>query len=82
LECDPAEARTAASAIGLVRRRSRDGRTRAKLTPELVETFLDGVLRLRLEREIAACAGNLRLAHERMMMPRAAAPGLRYAIIG
>ena len=78
LDCDPAEARTAVSAIGLIRRRSRDGRTRAKLTPALVETFLDGVLRLHVEREVAACAGNLRLAHERMMRPRTAA-GLRYA---
>jgi hypothetical protein len=64
--CDPAGARGAALAIGLDRRKSRDGRTRAKLTPSLTKAFLDRVLQQRLEQEIAACVGDLRLINERM----------------
>jgi len=72
--CDPAQARGAAAAIRLDRRRSRDGHTRAKLTPALIAAFLDGVLAQRLEQEIAACAGDLHALRERMTMRPAIAP--------
>jgi hypothetical protein len=64
MDCDRAEARGIAAAIPLVRRKSRDGHTRAKLSPTLTEEFLDSVLQQRLD--IAACASNLRTVHERM----------------
>lgn len=66
LDCDVARARAAASAIRLDRRRSRDGKTRSKLTPSLAAAFLDGMLQQRLEQEMASCAGDLRAVHERM----------------
>lgn len=81
--CDPAGARGAALAIWLDRRKSRDGRTRAKLTPSLTEAFLDGLLQRRLEQEIAACAGDLRAIRERMAARSAvAALNLRPAAAG
>jgi hypothetical protein len=79
MDCDRAEARGAAAAIPLDRRRSRDGHTRAKLTPSLTEAFLGGILRQRLEQEIAACAGDLRAMHERMAARSAAMPKFRSA---
>lgn len=82
MDCDRAEARGAAAAIQLDRRKSRDGNTRAKLTPSLTEAFLDGVLQQRLEREIAACAGDLRAMRERMAARPAALPRFRSAIAG
>jgi hypothetical protein len=66
MDCDPAAARSAALAIRLDRRKSRDGQTRAKLTPSLTEALLDTMLQRRLELEIAACAGDLRAMRERM----------------
>ena len=66
IACDTTQARAAASAIGLDRRKSRDGTTRAKLTPALTTAFLDGMLQQRLEQEMAACAGDLRAMRERM----------------
>jgi hypothetical protein len=66
LNCDPLRARHAAAVIPLDRRKSRDGRTRAKLTPALTEAFLDSLLRHRLEQDIAACADDLREMRERM----------------
>lgn len=66
MDCDKAEARGAAVAMRLDRRRSRDGQTRAKLTPSLAEALLDGMLAQRLEREVAACAGDLRAMSARM----------------
>jgi hypothetical protein len=66
MDCDPADARGAAIAIGLDRRRCRDGYTRAKLSPPLVEAFLDDVLRLRLEQEVGTCASDLHAIREHM----------------
>lgn len=78
-----ADARRAALAIRLDRRKSRDGQTRAKLTPSLADALLDGMLRQRLEQEIAACAGDLRAMRERMAMgPALAAPKARSAAAG
>jgi hypothetical protein len=64
--CDVDRAREAAAALTLDRRRSRDGQTRTKLTPQLMEAFLDRLVRARLERELALCAGDLRAMRERM----------------
>jgi hypothetical protein len=66
MNCDCASARNAAMALGLDRRRSRDGQTRAKLTPPLTESFLERILREHIERDIAACASDLRAKHEQM----------------
>ena len=82
MDCDPARARGAAAAIRLDRRKSRDGHTRAKLPPALAEAFLQGILRQHLEREIAACAGDLRAMRERMAARSDALPRLRSAIAG
>lgn len=64
--CDAEAARTAAASIPLDRRKSHDGRTRAKLNPDLADLFLDRVLRHRLDQELRACAGDLRAVHQRM----------------
>lgn len=82
MNCDPAGARGAAAAIRLDRRKCRDGRTRAKLTPSLAAAFVEGALRQRLEQEIAACAGDLKAMRERMAGPPAAVPQLRSLIAG
>jgi hypothetical protein len=76
MACDRAEARGAAAAIRLDRRKSRDGHTRAKLTPSLTEAFLNGVLQQRLEQEIAACASGLRTIHQRLADCPVAVPTL------
>jgi hypothetical protein len=79
MNCDATSARNAAMALGLDRRRSRDGQTRAKLTPPLTEAFLERVLREHIERDVAACASALRTTHEQMatqpavLAPRASA---------
>jgi hypothetical protein len=83
MDCDPAGARGAALAMRLDRRKSRDGQTRVKLTPSLIEAFLDGLLQHHLEQEIEACAGDLRAMRERMAARSAvAAPKLRSAAAG
>ena len=82
INCDPTRAREAAIAFRLDRRKSRDGQTRAKLTPPLAEAFLHEVLRQRLNQEVAACAGGLRAMHERMAGHSAALPQLRSVITG
>jgi hypothetical protein len=82
MNCDPAQAREAAIAFRLDRRRSRDGQTRAKLTPPLAEAFLHEVLRQRLDQEIAACAGDLRAMRDRMTAGSAAVPLHRRVIAG
>lgn len=64
--CDAPAARTTTAAVSLDRRRSHDGHTRAKLNPELTEIFLDRLARHWLDREIAACAGDLHAMRERM----------------
>jgi hypothetical protein len=80
MNCDATGARGAAVAIGLDRRKSRDGQTRAKLTPPLAAAFLQGILRQGFEQEMAACAGDLRAMHERMAGHSAAIPQLRALI--
>ena len=80
MNCGHAEARAAAMAAGLDRRRSRDGQTRAKLTPPLAEAFLQRLLHQCLEQEIAARADGLRAIHERMAGHSAAMPQLRSII--
>lgn len=82
MSCDLAEARVTAIAIGLDRRKSRDGQTRAKLSRPLAEAFLHEMLRQRLEREMAACAAELRQMRERMASHSAAVPQLRSTISG
>ena len=83
MDCDPADARSAALAIRLDRRKSRDGQTRAKLTPSLTDALLDSMLRQHLEQEIAACAGDLRAMRERMTARTAVvAPKRRSVIAG
>jgi hypothetical protein len=74
LNRDAADARAAAAAIPLDRRRSRDGQVRAKLNSALTELFLDALLRLRIEREIESCAGDLRTVYERLALRAATAP--------
>lgn len=80
--CDPERARGTALAIRLDRRKSRDGRTRVKLTASLTEAFLDGVLQRRIEQEIAASAGDLWAIRERMAARSGFAPNLRPAAAG
>ena len=82
MNCDPASARNAAAAFRLDRRKSRDGQTRSKLTQPLVEAFLDKVLQKHLEREIAACAGDLRAMRERMAGQSAALTEIELAVAG
>lgn len=77
LDCNPAAARDAAASIPLDRRRSRDGHTRAKLSPALTEAFLDAVLERRLDREVAGGASDLRSMHDRMARRTIAAPRIR-----
>jgi hypothetical protein len=73
MDCDPVTARGAAVAIGLDRRKCRDGYTRAKLTPSLTIAFLDRALSDHLQREIQASVDDLRAIHEQMAS-RLAAP--------
>lgn len=80
--CDRATARAAAIAVRLHRRKSRDGETRAKLTPSLTEAFFDRVLARRLDLETTAYAGDLRTMHQRMAAPATALPDLRNATVG
>jgi hypothetical protein len=64
--CDAPAARATAAAIPLDRRRSHDGHTRAKLNAQLTEIFLDRLARHWLDREVAACAGDLHAMRGRM----------------
>src|SRR5262245_36822911 len=81
MNCDAAEARGTAAAIRLARRKSRDGQTRAKLSPFLAERFLNSLLQQRLEQQLADSAADLRSMHERMA-GSAAEPQLRSAVGG
>jgi hypothetical protein len=74
MNCDPMSARATAIAVGLDRRRSRDGKTRAKLSPSLTDAFLEGVLQHRLDQAVAGCAADLRAMHDRMATQPAASP--------
>ena len=69
-------------AFRLDRRKSRDGQTRAKLTPPLADAFFHEVLRQRLDQEITACAGDLRAMHDCMAADAAAVPLPRRVIAG
>jgi hypothetical protein len=73
MDCDRWQARDAAASIPLDRRKSRDGQTRAKLTPPLIEAFFDKVLRQRLGQSVADCAADLWAMRDQM----AARPGPR-----
>jgi hypothetical protein len=66
IDCDPAEARKASIAAGLDRRKSRDGETRIKLTPQLATAFLDIFMQRSLERQMTDCVSDLRTTHELM----------------
>jgi hypothetical protein len=69
MDCNPAAARTAAAAIPLDRRRSRDGFTRAKLNSALTEAFLEQLTWRLLDREVSARASDLRTKREEMAAP-------------
>jgi hypothetical protein len=77
--CETAEARSAAAAVHLDRRRSRDGQTRAKLSPSLTEAFLNSLLQRRIDLEIAAGADNLRAIRAQMAISTNANPRYRAA---
>ncbi len=64
--CDAATARAKALTLPLDRRRSRDGHTRVKLSPMLTESFLEGIAREWVDREIAACAADLFALRDKM----------------
>jgi hypothetical protein len=53
MDCNPAAARSVAAAVPLARRRSRDGRTRAKLNGALTEIFLERMSRGWFDRDPA-----------------------------
>lgn len=82
MNCDPVRARASAIAIRLDRRRSRDGKTRAKLSPSLAEAFLDGILQHRLQQEVAACAADLQSMRDRMAPQSTVSPQLPRLIAG
>ncbi len=73
--CDPAEARKASIAAGLDRRKSRDGETRIKLTPQFAAEFLDTLVQQLLDRKLAQCANDLRALGELAQDRSRAAPG-------
>ncbi len=81
MDCNTSAARAVAAAFPLDRRRSRDGRTRAKLNAALTEVFLDRMSQARIDRDtaghgttqhdtgahdIAVQVGQLRAMHDRM----------------
>ena len=80
--CAPDAARGAALALQLDRRRSHDGLTRVKLTPSLGETFIGELVQQRLDREIAACAADLRTIRARMAGPTASSTEDRLTAVG
>jgi hypothetical protein len=72
--CDATTARTIAITIPLDRRKSRDGNTRSKLNPALVEAYMDLMLQQRRDRELNLCIDNLREVHGKMATPSQALP--------
>ena len=82
MNCDPARARSAAVAMRLDRRKSRDGQTRAKLTPSLTDAFLQAILQHHLEQEVAANASDLWAMRERMAGHPAALSQLPHVLAG
>jgi hypothetical protein len=79
LHSDENKARTYVADVGLDRRRSRDGHTRAKLNAYLTEIFLDSLLKERLDRQLSRCAEDLKAMHKRMAKTPASAPVLESA---
>jgi hypothetical protein len=75
MNCDLAEARQAAIAASLDRRKSRDGQTRVKLTDPLADAFLDAVMRQFLECNTTVSVGRLRAIGEIMGKPSARLAG-------
>ncbi|MFD2183686.1 hypothetical protein [Rhodoplanes azumiensis] len=69
LGCDAAQARAAAAAIPLDRRKSRDGRTRAKLDAVLVARFLDRLVEHQIDERLRGCVADLRAVHALMVTP-------------
>jgi len=82
MNCDAAEARSAAQTMQLDRRRSRDGRTRAKLNLMLTEVFIDRLVRDGIMRELDSCVGDLRTMRDRMGAARPAAGETRTSAAG
>lgn len=66
LPCQPADARNHAIALNLARRKSRDGHTRVKLDAALNARFFDQMLALWTDRQMQACAADLRMMRDRM----------------
>jgi hypothetical protein len=66
MKCDPIAARAVTATLPLDRRRSRDGQTRAKLSPSLADAFMESQVHLRLEHAIDGYAGDLTAMHDRM----------------
>lgn len=66
LACDAATARDNALHMLLDRRRSRDGNTRVKLSPKLMDIFFERVTREWVDHELAASAADLRTLRAQM----------------
>ncbi len=64
---EPAAARDLVISLGLDRRKSHDGNTRVKLNAALTEIFCDKLVQAWIDRELQACAGDLRAVRERMV---------------
>jgi hypothetical protein len=65
-ECEATSVRAIDVMMKLDRRKSSDGNTRVKLTTALNELFLDKFVRHQIDRELQACAGDLRAARDKM----------------
>ena len=63
---EPAAARDLVISLGLDRRKSHDGHTRVKLNAALTEIFCDKLVQTWIDRELQACAGDLRAVRKRM----------------
>jgi hypothetical protein len=73
--CKPSSARDAVCNLQLDRRRSRDGHTRVKLSPQLIEMFLDQLMRHWIDQNMGECVDELRDLRERMARPPAVSMG-------
>ena len=69
LNCPTSGARATAIAIGLDRRKSRDGRTRTKLTPPLAAAFVERLMQQHVQQAVATCAISLHAMCDRMAAP-------------
>jgi hypothetical protein len=70
---EPAAARDLVVSLGVDRRKSHDGHTRVKLNAALTEIFCDKLVQTWIDRELQACAGDLRAVRERMAVREAGA---------